>query len=180
MLSELTIWKEHSTSTEEVSNLCELANNALEATATIASSPENPMSLRIAIAELIDKQNNTLAPDAPTGRICASFLESLAKLEQADRDFSEISLQSAIESFRESPNFLRETAEAAKSVSIRDGDLKEWCAWMAARRASILLELGPLVDAVESGAIPIEAAGDVFEASYFDWWTDTLFRKIRL
>lgn len=177
MLSELTIWKEHSTDAEEVSKLCELANNALEATATIASSPENLMALRAAIAELIGNQNDTLTPDAPIGRICASFLESLAKLDQADRDFSAISLQSAIESFRESPSFLREIAESAESVSIRDEDLKDWCAWMAAKRASILLELGPLVDAVESGAIPIEAASDVFEASYFDWWTDALFEE---
>ena len=176
-LSELTIWKEHSTEPEEIGKLCELANNAMEAMAAIAILPENLMDLRAAIAELIENQNDTLTPDAPIGGVCASFLESLDELHQTDRDFSEISLQSAIESFRESPNFLRETAEAAKSVSIRDGDLKDWCAWMAARKAAILLELGPLVDSVENGAIPIEAAGDVFEASYFDWWTDALFEE---
>lgn len=180
MLSELTIWKEHSTAAEEVSELCELANKAFEATATIANSPEDLIDLRAAIAELIEKQNDILTPAYPIGRVCASFLESLAKLHQADHDFSEISLQSAIESFRESPNFLRETAEAAKSVSMRDGDLKDWCAWMAARRAAILLELVPLVDAIESGAIPIEASGHVFEASYFDWWTDALFEEDRI
>lgn len=176
-LSELTIWKEHSTDAGEVSKLCELANDALEATATIASLPKNLMELRTTIAELIENQNDTLTPDAPIGRICASFLESLAKLHQADRDFSEVSLQSAVKNFRESPNFLREIAEAAQSVSTRDGDLKDWCAWMAARRASTLLELESLVDAVESGAIPFEAASDVFEASYFDWWTDALFEE---
>lgn len=177
ILNELTIWKKHSTDAEEVSKLCELANRALEATATIATSHENLIDLRYAIAELIEKQNDALAPYTPLGMSCASFLESLAKLHQSDQDFSEASLQSAIAVFRESASLLNEISETAESVSKRDGDLKDWCAWMAARRASILLELGSLVNAVENGAIPIEAAGDVFEASYFDWWTDALFEE---
>lgn len=177
MLSELTIWKEHSTDADEISKLCELANKALEATETIASSPENLMDLRAAIAELIEKQNDTLTPYALVGKACTSFLESLAKLHQSDQDFSEVSLQSSIETFRESASLLNEISEAAEMVSKRDGDLKDWCAWMAAREALILLELEPLVDSVENGTIPIQASDDVFEASYFDWWTDALFEE---
>ena len=177
ILSELTIWKEHSTDAEEISKLCELANRTLEATSTIASSPENQMDLRDAIAELIEKQNDALAPYTPLSITCTSFLESLEKLRQSDQDFSEASLQSAIEIFCESSSLLNEISEAAENVSKRDGDLKDWCAWMAAREVLILLELAPLVDSVENGNIPIQALDDVFEASYFDWWTDALFEE---
>ena len=177
ILSELTIWKEHSTDAEEANKLCELANRALEATAKIATSHENLIDLRDAVAELIEKQNDALVPYTPLSITCTSFLESLEKLRQSDQDFSEASLQSAIEIFSESSSLLNEISGAAESVSKRDGDLKDWCAWMAAREALILLELAPLVDSVENGNIPIQALDDVFEASYFDWWTDALFEE---
>ncbi|GLK77679.1 hypothetical protein GCM10008171_29330 [Methylopila jiangsuensis] len=48
----------------------------------------------------------------------------------------------------------------------------KWCAWRRRAAQAAELGLGPLVDALESGAIGPRGIEEAFESAYARWWTD--------
>src|SRR5690606_19722229 len=50
--------------------------------------------------------------------------------------------------------------------------LNHWCAWQRRRNEALDLDLGPLVEAIESGEVPVEEIPETFEAAYGAWWSE--------
>ena len=69
---------------------------------------------------------------------------------------------------------LEAVRDLADSITQRHAELREWCAWRAAREAALGCGLGPLVEAVEAGRVSPSEIAPVFEAAYCTWWSSAV------
>ena len=74
--------------------------------------------------------------------------------------------------FEEETHAPERMGEVAETIAERHAELNHWCGWQRRRNESLLMDLGPLVEAIEAGHIPIEEIPETFEAAYCTWWSE--------
>ena len=65
---------------------------------------------------------------------------------------------------------LAELIAQCQGVLGAEARLHAWCAWRKVRGQALAIGLGPLVDAIESGAVVPETIRQAFETDYCRWW----------
>ena len=171
VLSGFRSWVGYETSPGEVEALQQLGERIRSAVTRLADDPATLVALRSKVRGLLHEGNDLLAPDAAVGRAVAAFAEAHREFREACGEFDALAGESVRRSFASNTAALVAVREAAEAVAARHAELRDWCAWRRARAGAVELELTPLVEAVEAGAVPVAEIEPIFEAAYCVWWS---------
>lgn len=171
LLSRFKGWKGHATTPDAALALQMLGQRARLAVGKLADDAPTLMEVRTKVRDLLHNGNDLLAPEAAVGRAAQDFLIANKELKDACTAFEAIAGRSVREHFVEAEKTLDAIQETANTISGRHAELREWCGWRRRRTEALDLELGPLVDAIEKGRVPVEEIEATFEAAYCTWWS---------
>jgi very-short-patch-repair endonuclease/DNA polymerase III delta prime subunit len=170
-LSGFRDWTKHTTHPDALRGLKSLGERARLAISQLAADTPTLGAIRATVRNLIDKGNDLLMPGAKVSRAASDFLAANRELKDACAAFESIAGRSVRLHFAESDNALDAIRDTADKIARCHAELRDWCAWHRRRTEAIDLELGPLVDAIEKGRIPIDEIEATFEAAYCAWWS---------
>lgn len=171
-LKGLRDWAAHESDPVLVDDMRALAVRIRAAVGRLADTPPALMNMRARARILLEEGNDLLAPDAPVGRAANDFQQALAHLNEACVAFEERAGRSVREHFAEQGHALEQMRETAESIAQHRAELNHWCGWQRRRNEALDLDLGTLVEAIESGVVPVEEIPETFEAAYCTWWSE--------
>lgn len=146
------------------------------ATRASGSDIERAAKLRERWARLATEGRELLRAEGEIGRVFIAFGEARDRFEEARRRVIDLLKLDAEATWgdRASADALGRIRSSVEGWRAAPRQLREWCAWRHARSSAMHFQLGPLVEAFETGRFPSSALGDVFERSYSQWWTAAL------
>lgn len=107
----------------------------------------------------------------PAERRCRAAAECCRAAKAFQNAWSAYARQAGVAPVaKESPAIIAAAATQSETVLSRRTALKQWTAWVAARRQAERLELSAFVSALESGALKPADATTRFELAYARWW----------
>lgn len=171
-LKSLRDWEAHDSDPSSIDELRLLGMRVRTSVGHLVESPQALMQVRNKVHALLQDGNDLLAPDAPVGRAAAEFLRALQELNEALAAFEEKAGKSVREHFANVGYTLKQISETAESIVEQGARLNHWCAWQRRRNEALDLDLGPLVEAIESGEVPVEEIPETFEAAHGAWWSE--------
>ncbi len=170
-LSVFKDWEGHTTSPAPVLAIHDLGVRARSAVGKLTEDVQALVEVRGKIRALMYDANDLLAPDAAVGRAAQAYLTANKELQQSFKAFEAIAGGKVREHFLETGRALYAIKENAEGIAARHAELHDWCGWRRRRTEAVDLELGPLVEAIEDGRVPIDEIMDTFEAAYCTWWS---------
>ncbi|WP_137938762.1 DUF4011 domain-containing protein [Chitinivorax sp. B] len=167
-LANLPGW---SSTTSDVSRLTlavKVAEQLRLAIRTMATSPEQLLGLRQALARVVIDGNELLAADGQIAHIVGRLDQAFATVTSKVASFVELTgLDTTLQ--QDWPRL----HAVAQSVHQHGGRLKAWCDWQRVRQEALACQLSPLVVALERGVIPAAKLQDTFEVAYARWFAAT-------
>lgn len=171
MLTGFREWKGHATDAAALKALEDIGKRAKLVVGRMVEDTTALIELRGKVRNLLYEGNDLLAPDASVGRAVALFLEANAQFQEACVGFEVLAGSSVREQFAGHGKALGAIRETAEDIAARHAELHSWCSWRRYRDEAIALELGPFVEALEAGRIPVDEIERSFEAAYCAWWS---------
>jgi len=171
VLQGLRDWKSYDSDPQAMASLQALGSRARIAVSKLAEDAESLATLRGKIRTLLYDANDLLAPDAPVGRAVMQFLETLSDFNTLQTQFESLAGSTLGSQLPNDTNALESASTLCQSIIDHQISLRDWCAWVRRRSEAQDLQLDPLVQAIESGAIQPEEIADTFEAAYCAWWS---------
>ncbi|MGH9349416.1 MAG: DUF4011 domain-containing protein [Vicinamibacterales bacterium] len=132
---------------------------------------ERLAALRAAWAKLATEGCEQVATGGVIGRQFMAFRNALEGFLEARRRVVDLATLdvAAVWGSAASPDAIGRVQTSVRRWRDARG-LRDWCAWRRARREAMRQNLGPQVDAYESGTFRSEQLRPVFERSYAQWW----------
>ena len=180
LLSDLKVWKGHTTQADDLLTLRALGQQATVAVSRLADDAPSLLDTRVKVKTLLHDGNDLLAPEAAVGRTMNDFLTANRRLQDACDEFESLAGQSIREHFASNQKALEAIRETADTIARRHHELKAWCDWWHRRTQAMDLQLTPLVRGIESGLIPIDEIEATFEAAYCTWWSGAIIGEDRV
>lgn len=174
VLQGLRDWKSYDSDPQAIASLQTLGSRARVAVGKLAEDAESLAALRGKIRTLLYEANDLLAPEAPVGRAIAQFLETLSDFNTVREQFESLTGTVLENGLPEESNALGSIASLCQGIQDHQVALRDWCAWVRRRSEAMDLQLGSLVQAIESGAVLPDAVEDTFEAAYCAWWSSAV------
>lgn len=171
VLSGFREWKGHTTDADAMKALEEIGKRIRSAVGRLVEDTTALVELRGKVRTLLYEGNDLLAPDAKVGRAVALFREANSHLQEICLRFEALAGCSVREHFASHGKALEAIRETAERIAGHHLELRSWCAWRRCRENAVDLELGPLVEALEAGRIPVDEIERTFEAAYCAWWS---------
>ena len=137
----------------------------------LADDTKTLLDTRNALKKLISDGNDLLSPDAAVGRRVHAFVNAMGQLREGFEAFGTLAGQSTRDYFAQADDALDAVLETTAKIAERHHELNAWCAWRRRRNEALDLDLGPLVEAVERGDVPIGEIATTFRAAYCSWWS---------
>ncbi|WP_438455234.1 DUF4011 domain-containing protein [Vreelandella venusta] len=174
VLKGLRGWDAYNSDPEAMDALKLLGSRARVAVGKLADDAESLATLRGKIRTLLYDANDLLAPEAPVGRVINDFKATFEAFTAFKSQF-EVLIGSNLDGHSLAETSALE-ALGAQCQEIVDHhiSLKDWCAWVRRRSEALDYQLGPLVEAIESGSVAATEIEDAFEAAYCTWWSSAL------
>ncbi len=167
-------WASLSTNAEAIERSLQIAADLLAATAGLAGSTDELISLRVAVRGLVLEGNELLADGMPVRgalerfeRACTVQSAAFRRFRDAARTPAEVGGETQLAEMRTALNALLATRTA----------INAWCGWVRVRREAIDLDLTPLLQAVEDGALGDSGAVRAFEVGYARWLANTVMDR---
>ncbi|PHR11217.1 MAG: DNA helicase [Sphingopyxis sp.] len=174
VLQGLKEWKSYDSDPEAMASLQALGARARTAVSKLAEDAASLAALREKMRTLLYEANDMLAPEAPVGRAIVQFLAALADFKTYQAQFESLT-GSALDNLVPScADALGSTSTLGQRIIEHHMALRDWCAWVRRRSEAMDLQLGPLVHAIENGAVQPDEVVDVFEAAYCAWWSSAV------
>lgn len=174
LLSVLKDWQGHATDAEAVRSLQALWLRTRAAISRLADNALTLAEMHSKVRTLLQDGNDLLAPEAVVGRAAQDFLKAHQEIKTACGAFEAVVGQSIREHFARTDKALAAMKEMADTIATRHAELRAWCGWYRRRTEALDLELGPLVEAIEQGRVPVEEIEETFEAAYCTWWSGAI------
>ena len=171
MLSGFREWKGHATDSDALKALEEIGKRAKLIIGRMVEDTTALIELRGKVRTLLFEGNDLLAPDAAVGRAISVFIEASSQLQETCIRFEALAGRSIREHFANQGNALEAIRKTAEEIAEHHAELRSWCAWRRYRDEADALELGPFVEALEAGRIPVDEIDRTFEAAYCAWWS---------
>lgn len=171
LLSGFREWNGHASDADAVKAFEEIGKRTRSMIGRLVDDTTALLELRGKVRTLLSDGNDLLAPDATVGRAIALFHEANSELQEAFIRFRTLAGRSVREHFASHGNALEAIREAAEEIAARHAELHSWCTWQRQRDEALELELGPFVEALEAGRIPVDEVEKTFEAAYCAWWS---------
>ncbi|MES2946090.1 MAG: DUF4011 domain-containing protein [Pseudomonadota bacterium] len=164
------LWKGLKTDLDVLRLALQFQIYATAALANLTSNPADRAAMRAAIDHLLGAGNEGLEPGRKIAWMAQAYkdrwdelaplIDELALagefLPAAKAEFTEMGLHLLM--------------ERTNAITQAESRLNAWCAWRKVGAEAAALGLGPLVQAVESQAIPPGQARRAFEVAYKRWW----------
>tara|TARA_R110002049_G_scaffold130820_7_gene289326 strand:+ start:37 stop:1338 length:1302 start_codon:yes stop_codon:yes gene_type:complete len=173
-LKPLRAWSCHSSNPAEMEQIGTLAQRVRVAVSRLTDTPQGLIAIREKVMSLLESGNDLLAPDAPVGLAAENYIWSLQNLRQALAEFESLAGSSVRDVLSEDGYSLETLQEVADLIAERHADLNHWCGWQRRRNEALDLDLGPLVEGIESGRVPVGEILETFEAAYCTWWSERI------
>ncbi|MCE7509572.1 DUF3320 domain-containing protein [Alloalcanivorax xenomutans] len=174
VLKGLREWDSYNSDPEAMAALKQLGSRARVAVGKLADDAESLAAMRGKIRTLLYDANDLLAPEASVGRAINEFKAALETFNTLKARFEELvgaSLESRLPA--DVPVLEAVDTQCAEIVD-HQVVLRDWCAWVRRRSEALDLQLGPLVEAIETGAVAADRIEAVFEAAYCGWWSSAV------
>jgi very-short-patch-repair endonuclease/DNA polymerase III delta prime subunit len=171
-LAALRDWEAHTTDPKSIEDLRVLGLRIRTSVGRLVESPQALVEVRGKLHALLEGGNDLLAPDAPVGRAAGEFQGALSHLTDALAAFEAKAGGPVRELLAKADYTLDRIRGMAESIVQERAGLNHWCAWQRRRNEALDLDLGPLVEAIESGAVPLDEIPETFEAAYAAWWSE--------
>ena len=169
ILSEFKEWRGEDTPVDVVRSLYDLGAKVRSAVTKLADDAPAITALRKHLSTLLREGNDLLAPDAHVGTVVQEYLRAHQEFQAACDTFEAETGAAVLAAFaNQAPAGIQEFADA---VTARHADLRNWCNWYRRKKEAQDLGLGPLVEAIEQGRVPVEEIEKTFEAAYCSWWS---------
>ncbi len=174
-LSTIPDWLGFDTDTTRLNQTLDVAKRLRTGIFTITEDADRLLSLKGEVKKLVDERNELLSEEGVVGQLLKRFVDCWEKYENALTSFSQKADQPLGDILSPRENGLAEVSALCKNIVENKNRLNEWCAGRHVRNLAIDSGLKPLVDALESGGLPVEHLKDGFDVSYCRWWVE---RKI--
>lgn len=171
VLQGLRDWKSYDSDPQAMASLQALGSRARTAVSKLAEDAASLAALREKIRTLLYDANDMLAPEAPIGRAIVQFQEACAEFKAERARFESLTGSALDKLLANEADALSSTAEVCQRIIEHHVSLRDWCAWVRRRSEAMDLQLGPLVQAIESGIVQPDEVDEVFEAAYCAWWS---------
>ena len=158
-------WSKLASDPVKMTSALDLAGRLRAAIPTMATSPEHLIELREAIRKLVIDANDMLGADSMIASAVARLEEALPRYREVSQRFRGLCCVSA--ETRLDFTMLREAAIAIQDKQVR---LNAWCAWCKVREEALALGLMPLIQAIETTALPQGQVVPAFETAYARWF----------
>lgn len=161
-------WQGLSSDSARVLRAVMLAEHLRGQLSALASSPEELIALRSAVARLVIEANEMLAPAGQIGAALTDLQQALSRYDAAARSFGELgNLDNLVDATQPSAATLRATSVA---IQQHEAQLKAWCDWCRVREQAAEAGLGNLAQAVETGHLMPAGTEDTFVTAYAHWF----------
>ncbi len=174
LLSDLKVWKGHTTQPDALLALRALGQQATVAVSKLADDAPSLLDTRVRVKTLLHDGNDLLAPEAAVGRAMNDFLTANRRVQHACDEFESLAGQSIREHFASNQKALEAIRETVDSIARRHHELKAWCDWWHRRTQAMDLQLTPLVRGIENGQVPTDEIEATFKAAYCAWWSGAI------
>ncbi|WP_193075896.1 DUF4011 domain-containing protein [Pseudomonas sp. FME51] len=171
VLQGLRDWKSYDSDPQAMASLQSLGSRARVAVSKLAEDVESLAALRGKIRTLLYDANDLLAPEAPVGRAIVQFLGTLSDFNSIRAQFESLTGSTLEGRLPREANVLESIPSLCQSIVDHHIALRDWCAWVRRRSEAMDLQLGPLVQAIESGDVQPDEVVEAFEAAYCTWWS---------
>jgi very-short-patch-repair endonuclease len=144
------------------------------AIANLAESAEDVAVLRQAFEHLVVEGNALLDPAGPFADAGKRFIDVHDGLQPVLEKLCATGVfgDGAAAGFNDLR--LEDLLARCKDIVAAEPRLRAWCAWRKVRVEALALSLGPLVDAMEAGAMAPAEALRTFETNYSRWWLNRI------
>lgn len=167
------VWNDLKTKVDVARRSVAFQGQIAAALAKLVSNPEKIAAYKAALQILLGDGNALLEPEgaiAPAGALFREKLEILQKRSSRLTSVGHFTDTGVLETTHLSLSDLRQYCETVVS---REPQLRAWCAWRKVRDEAFATGLGPIVQALEIGAISSGKVRRVLEVNYARWWLNT-------
>ena len=176
-LARFKEWSDHSSDADALQVLSNVGQQARNAVGRLADDTTTLLDTRNALKKLIADGNDLLSPDAAVGRRIHAFLDAMGRLRGSFAAFGALAGQSTRDHFAQADDALNVIRETTTVIAERHQELNAWCAWRRRRNEALDLDLAPLVEAVETGDVPVDEIAATFHAAYCSWWSRAVIEQ---
>lgn len=142
-----------------------IAEGLRSALVALAETPEHFARLCSEARRLVCDTNELLAAGSPVMQAADQLKQCHEQLLASLDHFDEVTGRAT------DSNVTDGTLQAgAQAIIDHTAVLHDWCSWQKVRSEAIELGLAPLVDAIESGAVPQDNVKDTFKTAYAYWF----------
>lgn len=168
------LWAGLRTRIEEVEAALAFQHTLTAAMASLAATPEELAAVRASLERLMGDGNTLLEDGGPVGRDGETYCGALEAYGRAIDTFSGLVGPSVADIERMVGEAPCAVAAACQGILPLERKLHAWCAWRKARNEALINGLGPLVAALEKGAVASGDLRNAFETDYARWWLDAM------
>lgn len=134
----------------------------------IGASPLGEPSVGRSVT-LLDGGDEALGEHTAAGSALKTFVSAHADLMARLRNLQE--LTAAPQDFiRDDEEIWGGLKSCTQAIIDHERAMNQWCSWWRARSEAVTLGLGSLVEAIETGSVPIGTFECTFDAAYCRWW----------
>ncbi len=157
---------------DQIKEAIDLAYQLRAALQAFASTPDQLIDLQDAVRRLVIDAGAMLAPGAGVDLAVQSLERAASSLDAALEEFSALCAS-------DQPGGLRfeRLKEVSQTIVENERRLRSWCNWRRVRSEAERLQLGPIVEGVESGSLASTQVEDVFLTTYAKWFAAQVIDK---
>lgn len=167
-------WAGLQTTTAAIDQVTAFQAKISGAIANLAESPDDTTALRYAFEHLVVDGNALLDPSGPLVNAGRQYLDVLQVLQPAVEHLTTVGAFSEGISLNFYDFSLDVLITCCREIVSAEPRLRAWCAWRKVRDEALALSLGPLVHAIEGGAIQSVEVLSAFETNYSRWWLNRI------
>ncbi|HEX2824757.1 MAG TPA: DUF3320 domain-containing protein [Burkholderiales bacterium] len=161
------VWSGLATNIDEAGQALRFQQGFAVALGGLAPNAAALPALTAALESILGQGNALLEPTAAVGAAAEACVTAFGRFQSAHETWSGLA---AIQPDAAMSPDLESLVTTCRGLIAQEPRLRAWCAWRRARTAAVAAGLGPLVSAMETGAIPPGSARDTFETAYCRWW----------
>lgn len=168
VLSDVPHWQGIESNIEDFSQLLCYARELHSGIIQLTNSPESLMNLRQSVAALVVKGNDLLAENSQIQQQFSHYIQASQALASCVEQYEALTAQSL-----NSLDF-NQIQHQLMAVFTYQTALNRWCAWNRVRHEAETVELGAIIQSVETQQLNAKQSVEMFDVAYARWFASKL------
>lgn len=170
-LEGLREWAGFDTDILDLVDITEAATKLRSGISGLSDDIDSLVAIRVGIRRIVEEGNELLGPDGVIRRVTDRYMHAMEFHDKAALDFRSAGGHNPSHYDAEEGSPLLSLAESMDSLVERRVELNNWCAWRRRRNEAFDVDLRPLVEGIETGAVPVDGIEETFLAAYCAWFS---------